>query len=183
MNDADPRPLVLVTLGTMHHPLNRLMDWLERWIADHGDEARVVVQYGASRLPAGAEGFELCSRAEMADWNRRSQVVVTQGGPGGIMDSRDAGIMPIAVPRRPDLDEVVDDHQLRFCAYLAEAGLIRLATDEDEFRAQLDDALRDPSALRVTVDRADVTEAIERTGQLIEDLVARRPSRFSRRRR
>lgn len=176
-------PTVLVTLGTMHHPMERLMGWVERWIAGNPGRARFVVQYGASRVPAGAEGFELCSHEEMAGWNARSQVVITQGGPGGIMDSRDAGTLPIAIPRRPDLDEVVDDHQIRFCRYMAEAGLVRQATTEEEFRAELEAALADPAALEITVDRASIDAAVERTGMLIEDLVRRRPSRSARRRR
>ncbi len=174
-------PLVLVTVGTTHHTMDRLMGWVERWIADNPGRARVIVQHGSSRLPEGADGFSLCSPDEAAEWNTRSQVVVTQGGPGGIMDSRYSGILPIAVPRRPDLNEVVDDHQLRFCRSMADAGLIRMATDEDGFRTELDAALADPDALRITVDHESIAAAVERTGMLIEDLVRRKPSRFARR--
>lgn len=178
-----PIPLVLVTLGTAPFPMERLVGWVERWIVDNPGRARVVVQYGTTRLPKGAEGFEMCPHDEVVEWHTKSHVVVTQGGPGGIMDSRNCGILPIAVPRRGDLGEMVDDHQVRFSRHAVRNGLIRLATTEEEFRTELEAALADPESLRVDVSRADIDAAVERTGMLIEDLVRRKPGRLARRRR
>jgi UDP-N-acetylglucosamine transferase subunit ALG13 len=178
--DGDPRPVILVTVGTMHHRFNRLMDWVESWLRSRPDAARVVVQHGTSRLPDGAEGFPMCSRDELLEIIRDSQVVVTQGGPGGIMDARDCGIMPIVVPRRAELDEHVDDHQVRFCGYMVREGLIQLADTEEQLHARLDAAVADPAALQVAVEAADVEAAVTRTGELIEDLVRRKPARHRR---
>ncbi len=173
-------PVVLVTVGTMHHRFNRLMDWVESWLRSRPGTARVVVQHGTSRLPAGAEGFPMCSQDELLEIIRTSEVVVTQGGPGGIMDARDCGIMPIVVPRRAEFDEHVDDHQVRFCGYMVREGMVKLAESEQQLHALLDDAVADPTSLRVTVQTADVEAAVTRMGELIEDLVRRRPARHRR---
>lgn len=177
----EPKPVVLVTVGTTYHTFDRLMGWLERWLEQHRDDVRMVVQHGPSRLPAGAEGFAMCAQEELLELIRRSDVVVTQGGPGGIMDSRNCGIMPIVVPRLPQLNEVVDDHQVRFCRHLARSGLIRLAEDEPTLHAALDAAVAGPTQLRVEIGGAHVAAAVQRTGELIDDLVRRRPPRHRRR--
>ena len=182
IGDSEPLPVVFVTLGTMHYPFERLMGWLDGWLRDRAGQARMVIQYGASTVPAAAEGFQMCGQEELLGLIRRSDIVVTQGGPGGIMDSRNCGIRPIAVPRLPELGEVVDDHQVRFCRYLAREGLIELAATQEELRAALDRAVADPQSSRVPIESGQVEAAIERTGELIEDLVRRRPPRRRRRR-
>jgi UDP-N-acetylglucosamine transferase subunit ALG13 len=123
----------------------------------------------------------MCSHDDIVSLTQRSDVVITQGGPGGIMDSRYCGILPIVVPRLPALNEVVDDHQVLFCRQLAEADMIRLAGTEAELHAALDRALADPAALRIQAGSEHVAAAVERTGALIEDLVRPRPARHRRR--
>jgi UDP-N-acetylglucosamine transferase subunit ALG13 len=157
------------------------MDWLESWLQAHPGEVRMIVQHGTSRLPAGAEGFAMCSHDDIVELTHRSDVVITQGGPGGIMDSRYCGILPIVVPRLPELHEVVDDHQVLFCRQLADAEMIRLAGAEQELHAALDRALADPRALRIQAGAEHVAAAVERTGALIEDLLRPRPARHRRR--
>lgn len=180
MSDPDlavPVPTVLVTLGTDHHRFERLMDWVEAWLAQDSPPVRVVVQHGSSRLPAGAEGFSLCSRDELLAIIATASLVVTQGGPGGIMDSRDCGIIPIVVPRLAVYDEAVDDHQVAFTRHMARAGLVVAAFDQHELHSALNRGVADPMAMRIDVQAVDAQASISRTGALIEALVADRPSR------
>jgi UDP-N-acetylglucosamine transferase subunit ALG13 len=181
--EEGPLPVVLVTVGTTWHNFARLMGWLESWLLARPGRVRLIVQHGPNPCPAGAEGFAMCSTAELVELISRSDVIVTQGGPGGIMDSRNCGILPIAVPRRPEFAEVVDDHQVRFCRHLARSGMIRLAETEQELHLALDVALADPAALRIESNGDHVVAAVARTGELIDDLVARRPARHRRRAR
>jgi len=48
-------PLVLVTVGTDHHPFDRLVGWIDRW-APPG-RVRLVVQYGTAVPPRGLSGL------------------------------------------------------------------------------------------------------------------------------
>ena len=123
---------VLVTVGTDHHQFDRLMTWIEAWIAANPSAAQVTVQHGYSRLPRGAEGFSMCSPADLLALNQECDVVVTQGGPGGVMDSLDGGIRPIVVARLVALDEVVDDHQVSFARHMSGVGLVTLASTAEE---------------------------------------------------
>jgi UDP-N-acetylglucosamine transferase subunit ALG13 len=167
---------VLVTAGTDHHRFDRLMDWIERWIAARGEPVDVLVQTGTSRAPAGARSVAMMTPEEFEDALRSADVVVTQGGPGGIVQARRAGRRPIVVPRRHGLGEHVDDHQVAFCRRMATEGDVVLAETEDGFRVALDAAIADPDSLAATADEAHVAQTVRTLGTLIERLLPRNPS-------
>jgi len=114
-------PLVAVLLGTDHHQFERLVGWVAR-LSRAGD-AEWFVQHGHTRLPHGVDGCRMLSAEELADLLHRADAVVTHGGPGLIMEAREAGHFPIVVPRDPRLHEHVDQHQQRFAKFIADAGL------------------------------------------------------------
>ena len=175
------RPLTgVVTVGTDHHRFDRLMDWLERWDAAHPGAVRWIAQYGYSRPLAGADGFVMKPREELLDLLRSADLVVTQGGPGGIMDSRMCGTIPIVVPRLARLNEVVDDHQLAFARQLAGRGSVVTAESEVELHAALDRAVSDPASLVVGASTSDVSQTVARFGAAVAQLLAERPARASR---
>jgi UDP-N-acetylglucosamine transferase subunit ALG13 len=109
-----------------------------------------------------------------------ADVVVAQGGPGGIMDARSVGRQPVAVPRRGDLGEHVDDHQVRFTAWMADRGLVRLADDEAALIAELDAGLADPSRLRIPPDGGAIDDTITAFRAVVDPLLATRRSRRTR---
>ena len=144
---------LFVTVGTDHHPFDRLVDWTDRWYADRPDGDDVLVQYGTSAAPSVVPGRELVTQQELAERLANADAVVCHGGPATIMEVRDAGLLPIVVPRDPDHGEHVDGHQLRFAAEMADRAVIELATDEDALLDALARAERDPDAFAVrTVD-------------------------------
>lgn len=160
---------VFVSVGTDHHPFDRLVGWAERWAAAHPDDA-VVVQHGTTRAPVGTEHAELYSRDEMRAQLDRADVVVISCGPGGVMDVRSTGRLPVVVARRADLGEHVDDHQRSFARHLGDTGLARCVETEDEFNAVLDQVRADPAAWRVEPSTT-APEGIARIGELIDELV------------
>jgi UDP-N-acetylglucosamine transferase subunit ALG13 len=162
---------VLATVGTDHHPFDRLVDWIDAWAERRADRARVVIQYGRSRRPSIAEGRAFLSPDELAELIGAAAAVVTHGGPGSIVDATAAGWVPIVVPRRPELGEHVDDHQVRFADRLVRAGAIRVPADRDEAWALLDAALEDRASLRRAPSETDGTVAAERFGALVDRLV------------
>lgn len=176
-----PRPLVLVTVGTDHHRFDRLMDWMERWLED-GPPVRCVAQHGSSRAPAGAECHPVLPHDELKSLFESADLVVCQAGPGGIVESRAAGRLPIAVPRVPGLDEIVDDHQLLFARRMAELGRVALAESADELFAHLAKGLKDPDAYVVAGDDEDTDAAVARFAELVDPLITA-PRRFWSRRR
>lgn len=141
-------PMLFVTVGTIEHPFTRLVGWADAWAAAH-PEASVLVQYGTAEPPRHAAGKPWLPHAEHVATMTAADVVVTQGGPGGITDCRKAGKLPIVVARDSRLGETVDDHQLRFTAHVHRYDRIALAHTRAEFDELVARALAAPHEFRV----------------------------------
>ncbi|MGH3950495.1 MAG: glycosyltransferase [Pseudonocardiaceae bacterium] len=166
---------LVATVGTDHHPFDRLVRWLDRWLAERYD-VKAWIQHGPACAPRHGDGVVLLPRDELLDYMTRATVIVTQGGPGSIMDARSCGRLPVVVPRLPTLNEVVDDHQLAFCRKMADLGWIRLAESEAEFREHLDHALDDGAPRQLLHDRRSIEQTVLRVGDVLTD-VSRKPAR------
>jgi len=163
---------VLVTLGTDHHPFARLVEWVDRWAADH-PAAVCVVQHGPAPPPRHAEGHPTLDPAVIGNLAARARVVVGHAGPGTVLDARSAGRLPVIVPRRAHLGEVVDDHQVTFGRWMDERGQARCVEDEDALRAHIDAAVADPAAYAVAVDDGAVPAAVTLFGELVDGVLRR----------
>lgn len=168
--------MIFVTVGTDHHPFDRLIGWVERWERPSGVD--VFVQHGACRVPTGVAAEPFLTVGEMRERFRAADAVVCAAGPGTVMTARREGCIPIVVPRLRRLGEVVDDHQQAFAELLAFQGLVEVAYEEQELTALLDRAVRDPGSFRFSPDDTGVPVGVTRMGALIDDLLAeRRPPR------
>ena len=166
---------ILVSVGTDHHPFDRLIGWVDEWWEDHGDNGvELLVQHGATPPPRLAPSTPFLERDHLEDMLGRSRAVVCHGGPATIMEARAAGIQPIVVPRDPRWGEHVDDHQLRFTGQLAADGLITPAHISTDLFAALDRAVTDPTSYRLAESGNDVSETVERFGQLVDGLLGAR---------
>jgi UDP-N-acetylglucosamine transferase subunit ALG13 len=146
-------PTVLVSVGTDHHPFDRLVRWMDGWLgARTGAEVTCLVQYGASHPPRRAWGLAYLDHPDLSQ--------VMRGA------------------RDPRAGEHVDDHQQRFARRLADAGMVRLATSREELVRALDDALEHAEHVHLEADEVpsqpSATEAALRFGALVDDLFAAR---------
>jgi UDP-N-acetylglucosamine transferase subunit ALG13 len=158
---------IVVSLGTDHHPFPRLIEWAERYVAEHPG-IDLFVQHGYTPAPKSGEHVVLAPRAEMIERYKAATVVVTQGGPGGIFDVASVGKAPIVVPRRPELGEHVDGHQIAFSRYITSTGVAVLAEDYDTFAAELTASLAEPLRLA----REPRESPVERTAHALDQVVA-----------
>lgn len=161
---------VLVTVGTDHHPFNRMVDWSESWASDHPG-VEVIVQYGASRPPVSLTGYERIPHQDLTELMRRADVVVTHGGGGSITQCWETGKLPVVVARTKALGEHVDDHQVAFAERLAEMGNIHLARDYSSLNVLLLEHLGTEAASRPTVDLTLPSKTVLRIGGMIEQLL------------
>jgi UDP-N-acetylglucosamine transferase subunit ALG13 len=137
--ETNGKPVIFVTVGTDHHPFGRLVSWTDNWLEAGGEKrARCFVQRGTSPSPRLAEAVEYVGYDDMERLMTDATVVVTHGGPGSIMQAAALGKRPLVIPRRRDLGEHVDDHQVAFARRLAREGSIELAETEEDFRAALE---------------------------------------------
>jgi UDP-N-acetylglucosamine transferase subunit ALG13 len=163
--------LVFVTVGTDHHPFDRLVHWIDEWLAAGGAErARCLVQVGRSTPSRLAESVEYLGYDDMRRVAEEAAAVVTHGGPGSIALATSVGKRPVVVPRQKDLGEHVDDHQLVFTRRIAADAKIELAETEDAFRAALERALKAPAG----VDAAGPASfaAVARFEHAVDDLLS-----------
>lgn len=163
-------PFVFVTVGTDHHPFDRLVEMSERWAAQRGISC--FIQTGTSR--AAVSGTDYLPYPTMAEAMRRSVAVVSHGGPATIMLARQCGRVPIVVPRDPERGEHVDGHQQEFSRWMAAKGQIVLAHEPADLERHLDGALADPSRYRVEAGREETAAAVARFATLVDDLLERR---------
>lgn len=175
---------ILVTVGSDYHPFNRLVGGVERWLGQPSAAGlEVLFQYGTADRPGRGECHDYLAHDELIDRLSSSDIVVTQGGPMGILEVRRCGRIPIVMPRLHDLGEVVDDHQVAFCRQLASTGDIVLVENEDELVEALDKAVADPTRLVLTgsTGDTDARPAVEAFARAVELLPPRRRNRWRRR--
>ncbi len=164
---------VLALVGTDHHPFDSMIEAMDAFATDH-PQLRVFVQYGTSVAPRVAEGAALLDRADLDDLIAAADLIVSHGGPATITEIRSRGLLPIVMPRNPDLGEHVDGHQQRFARLMGASGFLRLATPAD-VGGILDEALADPESFVVDAqaDAARLAGSIERAGVIFDELISR----------
>jgi UDP-N-acetylglucosamine transferase subunit ALG13 len=168
------RNLVFVTVGTDHHPFDRLCAWADAWVAaGRHPEVPWFVQSGTSKAPVHAPARDYIRYDEMCDYMSRAVAVVCHGGPATIMDARKLGRVPIVLPRNADLGEHVDNHQQRFARKMAELGEIHLVTTQDEMFELVEKAIADPTAFATSTDGAAIAAAVAKFEELVDGLFDR----------
>lgn len=171
---AERQPLVFATVGTDHHPFDRLISWIDEWYTGHTrDRARCFVQFGTSKPPLGAEGAAYVGYEELQRFLDEAAVVVSHGGPNTIMEVRRRGLRPLVVPRRQSLGEHVDDHQVAFVRRLAAIGDVLGCETAEELGRMLDEAMAAPGQARSAAGGDVVAETVATFAQLVDHLVDR----------
>ena len=165
-------PVMLVTVGTDHHQIDRLIDWVDEYARTREGRAKLIVQYGYSRPPQApnVEATQMMPFDEFQKLLRTVDVLLTPG-PTTIMEALEYGLTGICVPRELARDEHVDNNQVTFAKYFAAQGKFHLPAGKDELFALLDAAIDDPTAYRF--DPADVPPppGIARIGEVVDALV------------
>lgn len=106
--------MIFVTVGTHEQQFNRLVEYMDKWAAEHEEE--VVIQTGYSTYePRSCKWQKLFPYQEMSKKVTEARIVITHGGPSSFIAPLQIGKTPIVVPRRYCFDEHVNDHQVKFC--------------------------------------------------------------------
>jgi UDP-N-acetylglucosamine transferase subunit ALG13 len=168
----DGRQLLLVTVGTDHHPFDRLIRWVDAWLVTGRAGVRCLMQTGTSTPPTGPAAWQAYLEFDaLQAAMREATVVVCHGGPGTILGARKAGAIPVVVPRQPRLGEHVDDHQMVFARRLAAAGAVFLADSEAGLHDLLDRAVAEPAVFQAQVLDRGLKDAVQSFERLVEDLI------------
>ncbi len=180
---GEPSRLLLVLVGTDHHPFHRLVTWVDEWLELQQDPPQAMVQHGTSHAPRRADGVPLTGKAELERLMASADVVVTHGGPATITEVRRHGRLPLVVPRDPRLGEHVDEHQQLFARRMDASDFVRTCETREDLHGCLSAGFADPSTVTVDADadRSRLEASLSRFAQIVDALVADRGS--ARRRR
>ncbi|MEI7055311.1 glycosyltransferase [Nocardioides sp. CCNWLW239] len=172
---ADEPLRVVVSVGTDSHPFDRLVrateGWADTWSRLHQRPVDLWVQHGHSKPPTTGTAVSTVGREELFERFAAADVLVTQVGPGTILDANALGRRPIVVPRRHHLGEHVDDHQVTFGRFMHDQGGALLAMENHDLHALMTRMAEDralgtiPGRARSTAETAvrlerEVTDAI-----------------------
>lgn len=104
--------MILVILGTHTQPFDRLAEGIDNYAATTDEE--IVVQMGVSNYPMQhvTQHFAYCTKDEMNEYMQQADLLVMQGGWGGMEEAIDLGKRIVAVPRREGAEHIHNQEQL-----------------------------------------------------------------------
>lgn len=130
--------MIFVTVGTHEQGLDRLLVELDKLIETNEIEGKVFAQIGYSKyIPRNYEYKTMIGYDEMDQYVRKSDIVITHGGPGSIFHPLQYSKIPIVVPRNPEFNEHVDDHQILFTKRLEKESKILAVYDIEKLKAAI----------------------------------------------
>lgn len=124
--------MIFVTLGSQKFQFNRLLKQIDDCIAQGIMSDKVIAQIGYSTyVPQKYEYIQFMDRELFTSTIDNSDIIITHGGTGVIVNAIKKGKKVIAVPRLAQYGEHVDDHQLQLLHQFDELGLICVCYDLD----------------------------------------------------
>jgi UDP-N-acetylglucosamine transferase subunit ALG13 len=134
---------ILVTVGSLPYPMDRLVGSMDTWSGGHPDH-EVIMQIGYStyRPVHAAEWFDFAPFAVFQDRFHTSDVVVAHGSAGPILTARRLGLPLVLVPRQERYGECYNDHQCEVCeAIRGESAMREIVLQIEDLGPALDRAI------------------------------------------
>lgn len=127
---------IFVTVGAQM-PFDRLIAAVDAW-AEQNPRHEVRAQIGRSALtPTHITWSHFCTPAELARAYDDADAIVGHAGTGTIFAALERRKALLVMPRRADLLETRNDHQLATAKRFAELAGVAVAWDEVELAARL----------------------------------------------
>ncbi|TRD11673.1 glucuronosyltransferase [Erythrobacter insulae] len=131
--------MILVTVG-MQLGFDRLIRAMDALAPTLG--MRVVAQIGAGTYkPENMEAHNRIAAADFEELVRQSQLIISHAGIGAVLTAQRFGKPVVLVPRRADLGEHRNDHQIATVSKLANRAGVLVAMDETQLASRIDDGL------------------------------------------
>lgn len=129
--------MIFVTVGAQM-PFDRLVRAVDDWAGDH-PEVEVFAQIGPSRFRPSHCRHERFLRPEgFRDVFQQAALIVAHAGMGSIITALEYGKPILVMPRRGDLAETRNDHQLATAKQFGDLGVVEVGLTGAEIRSQLD---------------------------------------------
>ena len=117
--------MIFVTLGSQKFQFDRLLKMIDELVVDDIIREKVFAQIGySSYIPQNFEYKKFLSHDEFLSKMTECSKVITHGGTGAIITAVKNGKRVIAMARRAEFGEHVDDHQTQLVNEFSELKLI-----------------------------------------------------------
>jgi UDP-N-acetylglucosamine transferase subunit ALG13 len=158
--------MIFATVGTQL-PFDRLLSALDAWAALHSD-IPVLAQTGCD---ATCYAHLTCrhhlDQTTFAAWMAQAKVIVAHAGMGTILQAAEAGKPLILMPRRADLGEHRNDHQLATAAEMAVLSNVTVVHDATGLAIALRQALQRTEACQPVLSASAQPRLIEALKEFI----------------
>ncbi|MDK3074845.1 glycosyltransferase [Sedimentitalea sp. JM2-8] len=135
--------MIFLTIGTQG-PFDRLVLAVDAWCKTKGRGAEIFGQIARPKPGCEPNHFDWVERLDPAEFNRRfaeASLIISHAGMGTIISALEAGKQIVVMPRRFDLGEHRNDHQIATVNQLSTRPGVFVARDETELGARIDQAL------------------------------------------
>lgn len=117
--------MIFVVLGTQDKSFKRLLMAIEDHIKKGNIKQKVVVQAGHTIYKSDyMDVLDFIPMKEFNQYIKKSDLIITHGGVGTILDSLKEGKKVIAVPRLKEYAEHENNHQLQIIEQFEQEGYI-----------------------------------------------------------
>ena len=130
---------ILVTVGAQM-PFDRLVHAVDRWARSRGRKDVFAQIADSPEPPTFIEFVRFLPPDEYRKRVEGAALVVAHAGMGSILTALELGKPLLIMPRRGDLRETRNDHQVATAKRLVERFEVAVAYDENELIARLDDS-------------------------------------------
>ena len=140
--------MIFVTVGAQM-PFDRLVRTVEQWAKETGRED-VFAQIGPTEwVPEHVKWTRFLTSEEFFEKFAAADTVVAHAGMGTILSALQRKKSILVMPRRGDLRETRNDHQVATAKRLHDLGKIEVALDEKELLEKLNalDQLEEPQTI------------------------------------
>jgi UDP-N-acetylglucosamine transferase subunit ALG13 len=132
--------MIFATVGSQE-PFDRLIRAVDEWAEARG-RTDVLAQIGGSTFrPRYVQFTKFMDPAEFGKVMQAASVVVAHAGMGSIISSLELGKPIVVMPRRGELHETRNDHQVATAERFGAQGRIIVANNEQDLPQKLDLAL------------------------------------------
>lgn len=127
--------MILVTLGTQNNSFERLLKEVERCIENGCIKDSVIVQAGNTHYSSEKmKIYDFVDTSKMEEFFKEANFVITHGGVGSIIGALKENKKVIAIPRKKEYREHVNNHQEQIVNNFNESGYIIGVKDVSELQ-------------------------------------------------
>lgn len=134
--------MIFVTVGSQM-PFDRMVSAVDIWAETTRPDADLFAQIGDSACqPRAMRWQKTLTPAEFSATAAAADIIVAHAGMGSVLTALELGKPLVLMPRRGDLQETRNDHQLATARWLGQRPGIHIAEDENALPAALTAALQ-----------------------------------------